>query len=64
MLVPTVAARMEKRHNVPCLWVDGGKIRPLEEIAPVARQRKVLKIVATSVLSRDNVLDMKRRLMR
>ena len=59
MLVPTVAARMEKRHDIPGLWVDGGKIRPLEEIAPVARQRKVFGVVATPVLSGDNVLDVK-----
>ena len=48
---------MKKAGNLTGLRVDSRQVRTLAKIAAVARERQVGGIVGTSVLLRDDVLD-------
>lgn len=59
MLLPTVVARVEEADDRPTQRIDCRKIWPLIEVAPIACQREVLKIVSTCVLLGSHVFDVK-----
>lgn len=61
---PDIPAGMEKGDQGAVGRVDPCKIRPLVEVAPVARQREILGGVRPAVLLRDDVLDLEGEALR
>lgn len=57
VLSPPAAPRMEELHKLASSWVDTCEIGAFSEIATVARQREIIEIVATTVLLRNDMLD-------
>lgn len=52
-----VAPGVEERNELTTIRVDTAQVRPLEGVATGTRQSKVLGAVASTVLLRDDVLD-------
>ncbi len=59
MLFPAVHARIEEINSPARTRIDSRKIRPLVQIAVMARERQILFGSHATVLARDDVLDMK-----
>src|SRR5438309_3138404 len=57
---PLVTTRIEEPNFLPGLRVSARQIRPLAQIARVARQCAVVRVVAAAVLPGDDVLDVER----
>jgi len=57
---PAVAPRVEERLDLATHRIDAREIRALQEIAALASQREVIRVVAPAVLLRDDVLDVVR----
>ena len=60
MVRPDVAPGMEERDDVSTLGVDTGEVWPLVEVAAVAGQGEIRRVVWASVLLRHDVLDVMR----
>lgn len=58
---PTIAARIEERHNRAAFRVDGSQIAPFETIAESAGQREIAGIGGATVFHGDDVIDLVRR---
>ena len=58
MLGPTIPPRVKGPHDLACLRVDSCQVRTFTEIAAVACERQILRIIGSAVLLGDNVLDM------
>src|SRR5688572_18285725 len=59
--VPDLAARIEKADDAPRFPIPAGKVRALVEIAGVAGQRKIRRDSFTTVLLRDDMVNVKRK---
>jgi len=57
VLVPELAPGVKKALKASGLGIDAGEIWPLEQIAPLTRNTKVVWVVCPAVLRRDNMLD-------
>jgi hypothetical protein len=57
MVRPRVRSRIEKRCDLTCCGIHGGKIWSLAGVAASTSQCQILRIVRTAMLTRANVLD-------
>jgi hypothetical protein len=57
VISPPIAARVEELYDGSCARIDPGKIWALVQIAELARICQVFKIVRTTVLDGNNVLN-------
>lgn len=62
MISPDFDSRMKQTHKLIRFRIDTGQVRPLVEIAPYTSKRKIGFDRLPTVLPRDDVLYMKRRL--
>ena len=60
MLGPKIKARVKQADELPRIGVKAGDVRTFEAIAVEASQRKVLYRCGSSMLSSNNVIDLKR----
>ena len=58
MVVPVVVPRVEECHDGPGLTVDSRQIGAFAEVASRAAKSAIWKIVGTTVLLCDDVVDM------
>jgi len=58
MIIPPVSARVEKRYHLIRGWVDACKVRSFSQVASVASQSQVGKLITPAVLLGDNMLHM------
>lgn len=61
MVLPCLASRIEERDNVSSLGVDPRQVWPLVQVAVMAGQREVIRIISAAMLSSNDVLYVKRR---
>jgi hypothetical protein len=61
MILPAIAPRMKEPRQRAGIGIEAGEIRPFERVAPAAGQRQIAVVVRSAVLSRGDVLDLKRR---
>jgi hypothetical protein len=59
VLLPSIAARVEKPHDLAPAWFERGEVGAFCKIAIGTRQSEVLGRFPAAVLSRRDVLDMK-----
>jgi hypothetical protein len=59
MIAPEIEPRVKEQYGTLRVGIAGVKVRPLEKIAPVARQGKIVEPVAAPLPPRDDVLDLK-----
>jgi hypothetical protein len=57
---PHVASRVEELHNQASFGIDGGKVRTFAKVAAITSERKVFRIIASTVLARPYMLDVER----
>lgn len=60
MLIPSITARMIKRHDLPRLRVDARQVATFVQITLGARQGQIIEVILTAVLTGNDVLDMER----
>ena len=63
VILPSILPRMKQPGQFPGVRIDAREIRSLDRVASAAGQRQVLPVVRPSVLLRDDVLDVERRLL-
>lgn len=61
MIAPLIATRMKQRGRLARQRIDPREIRPLMQIAALARQRQIPKNVGAAVLPGYDVLDVVRK---
>ncbi len=57
MIRPGLLSRVEQPLDLAGLAVDAREVRPLEQIAPLARETEVRYVIAPAVLAGYDVLD-------
>jgi hypothetical protein len=61
---PDIAAGMEQAHDFTATCIKPGNIRSLETIAGYSGQSEIIGYGLSSVLPRDNAIDLERRRMK
>jgi len=61
MLIPMLGAWIEKRNHIARFGIKTGEVRPFVQVAVIAREREILRLVVTAVLPRNDVFDVKPR---
>lgn len=61
VLIPPVHARMEESRELPCFRIGSGDVRACAPIAVKASQGEILEDSLASMLTSDDVIDMKRQ---
>jgi hypothetical protein len=59
VLIPGISAGVEEASQLTSFWVHTRKIRPFVTIAEMTGKRKVRLVIASMMLLRHNVLDVK-----
>ncbi len=57
VILPPLPPWVKEGHNLTLEWVNTGKIWPLFQVAAMARQGQILRIVGSPVLLGDNVFN-------
>jgi hypothetical protein len=58
VLRPAITPRMEKRRNLLSQRIDPSQVRTLMQIASVACQREIIRLIGAAVLPRHDVFNM------
>ena len=58
---PAIAPRMKKPDDLPGVTIDSGQVWTLVKIAAVACESEIIHVIGSTVLLRDDVLDMMRQ---
>jgi len=59
VLLPAIPPRVEQRCQLPRIRIEAGRVRAFVQVTENASPREVLRAIITSVLPRDDVLDVK-----
>ena len=57
MLRPLLLPRIKEQHYLTGLRIDGGEVWPFVQVAAIAGQCEVIRMIAPLVLARGDVLD-------
>ena len=59
MIAPAIAARMKQGRNMTRIRINPGEVCAFVQVALKTGQRKIFKVVRSSMLAGDDVLDVK-----
>ena len=59
MILPIIESRMEQASYLAGFWIEAGKVHAFVQIAVVASEREIIRRIFSSMLTGNDVLDMK-----